>query len=264
VRILDLFCGGGGAAEGYMRAGHVVQGVDLADHAASYPGRFEQTDWATGLNKYADWADVVHASPPCQGYSSHVVSDGAWDRTQGRDEPRLIESVRAAIVATGKPYVIENVIGARPDMLDPFVLCGAMFGLPIARHRLIESNITRLAPPVHPDCRGIARAYAAERGWEYRDMSVTGKGRRAGTSERWSEILGVVHHMTQHELRESIPPAYTKYIGGILSGHDAACAHVCPTADDPEAEWNDEPCQSRPDHAIIYHDCTMCYEGSEE
>jgi DNA (cytosine-5)-methyltransferase 1 len=110
----------------------------------------------------------------------------------------------------GVPYVIENVPGA--PLLKPCILCGSMFGLDIQRHRLFEANFSLFAP-AHPKCRGIAKAAAARRGWEYRDMSVTGKGRRQGTSERWSELLGIDWPMRQHDLKESIPPAYTEWVG---------------------------------------------------
>ncbi len=40
--------------------------------------------------------------------------------------------------------------------------------------------------------------------------------RRAGTGERWAEIMGIDWPMTQHELREAIPPAYTEWIGAQL------------------------------------------------
>lgn len=47
-------------------------------------------------------------------------------------------------------------------------------------------------------------------------MRVSGKGRHAGTSERWKTFLGVTWNAPQAELAEMIPPAYTKYIGGKL------------------------------------------------
>ena len=92
-----------------------------------------------------------------------------------------------------------------------------MFGLPIPRHRLFESPVLDARDaPAHPQCIGVAARYADERGWDRRDMTVTGKGRRAGTSQRWSEIMGIDWYMTQHQLREAIPPAYTQWIGGRI------------------------------------------------
>lgn len=221
MRVLDLFCGGGGAGEGYRRAfpdAHIV-GVDCAAHPAyELIGRteFVQADALAFLSKHGRDFDFIHASPPCQGYSPHVSSvDSEWVPTRGKAEPRLIGAVRALLVTVGKPYAIENVMGARNELRSPVLLCGAMFGLKIARHRLFETSFPVDLLP-HPVCNGMAKAHAAEKGWEYRDMSVTGKGRRKGTASRWSELLGVTHPMTQSELAESIPPAYTQWIGGQL------------------------------------------------
>jgi DNA (cytosine-5)-methyltransferase 1 len=215
MKILDLFCGGGGAAEGYMRAfpGCEIVGVDIADHEDNYPGDFVCGDALDLLEKFGPSFDFIHASPPCQGYSPHVSSASSeWVPTLGRDEPRLIGAVRDLLLQVGKPYAIENVMGARNEMRSPTLLCGSMFGLDIARHRLFETSFPVDLLP-HPVCLGIAKEAAARRGWEYRDMSVTGKGRRAGTGARWSELLGVTHPMTQSELSEAIPPAYTHWIG---------------------------------------------------
>jgi len=211
-RLLDLFCGGGGAGVGYHRAGFDVVGVDLRPQP-SYPLPFVQAD---ALAYPLDGFDVVHASPPCQGYSGHVSSSGSrWAGTRGRLEPRLIDAMRDRLSAAGVPYVIESVVGARPYMWAPALLCGTMYGLPIPRHRLLESSIGWPAP-AHPRCAGVASAYADAHGWDRRDMSVTGKGRHAGTSGRWSEIMGVDWPMRQHDLREAIPPAYTEWIGRRL------------------------------------------------
>lgn len=212
-RLLDLFCGGGGASAGYAAAGWDVVGVDV-DPQPSYPFPFAQMDALAYLVLHGDRYDTIHASPPCQPYSRAVTSRSShWNDTKGKDEPALIDPLRLLLRDSGKPYVIENVMGA--PLLNPVLLCGSMFGLDIARHRLFESNVP-LPQPEHPNCRGIAKRAAERRGWEYRDMSVTGKGRRAGTADRWSELLGITHPMRQHDLKEAIPPAYTKWIGEQL------------------------------------------------
>ncbi len=211
-RLLDLFCCGGGASVGYLRAGFEVTGVDFQDQP-QYPFKFVLSDAIEYLRDHGSEYDLIHASPPCQGYSLHVSSRSSqWTPTAGRDEPRLIARVRELLQKSGKPWIIENVIGARRDMNAPIILCGSMFGLPVPRHRLIETSWMMMQPE-HPTCRGISKRFAAMRGWDYRDMTVTGKGRNAGTSERWSEILGITHKLTQHQLAEAIPPAYTHWIG---------------------------------------------------
>lgn len=211
VKCLDLFCCGGGAAAGYAAAGMIVTGVDI-EPQPNYPFAFVQSDAIEYLKKHGGEFDFIHASPPCQGYSSHVVSRSSkWVPHLGKDEPRLIDAVREVLLRLGKPFVIENVMGARNDMRTDLLLCGTMFGLPISRHRIFETSF-EIAQPNHPKCKGVAKSFAEIRGWEYRDMSVTGKGRRAGTADRWKEILGIEHAMSQHQLAEAIPPAYTRYI----------------------------------------------------
>ena len=216
--LLDLFCGAGGAAMGYYEAGFDVIGVDIVPQP-HYPFRFYKGDALEFLHDVVEGAhgfDAIHASPPCQGYSKHVSSSSSkWVPTLGKDEPKLIAPVRELLIDSGLPYVIENVAGAKADLINPVMLCGNMFRLPIARHRYFETNWGLTVPP-HESCRGIAKQYAEHMGWEYRDMSVTGKGRHAGTSDRWKQILGIDWDMTQHELAECIPPAYTAYIGAAL------------------------------------------------
>lgn len=219
--LLDLFCGAGGAAIGYDRAGFEVVGVDIR-RQTDYPGTFWQGD-AIDFLADIDPGSVaaIHASPPCQGYSPHVTSRSSEHAgTLGKDEPRLIDRVRLLVQWARVPYVIENVVGARGDLRGPMLLCGTMFDLPIPRHRLFETNF-RVAwdqVPRHPNCRGVAKRYAEDRGWDPRDMTVTGKGRNAGTKERWAEIMGWPDDVpvTQHGLREAIPPAYTTWIGAQM------------------------------------------------
>lgn len=216
LRVLDLYCGGGGAARGYAAAGFEVVGVDCVEQA--YPFAFHQADAIAYLLAHGREFDLIHASPPCQSYSAHVHSPGIWDRTRGYNAPRLINATREAALAIGRPFVIENVIGAVNVMGFSIILCGTMFGLPVTRHRLFETSFAALAPG-HPGCGGVAKRYAQSRCWDERDMRVSGKGRRAGTASRWKEILGIDADapMTLHQLRECIPPAYTRYMGDLAS-----------------------------------------------
>jgi DNA (cytosine-5)-methyltransferase 1 len=223
--LIDVFSGGGGAARGYQRAGFHVLGIDSRPIRGYAGDLFVQADWEDGL--WDVWQMVrstgvpyaIHASPPCQSYSTSVVSDGRWDRTAGRHEPRLIGAVRSRLQETGAPWVIENVVGARDELRGPLMLCGTMFGLVIARHRLFETSwrIGAFDTPRHPVCTADAKAHAIARGWDPRDMAITGKGRRAGTGDRWREVMGIDWPMTQHNVREAIPPAYGEWMGHQLA-----------------------------------------------
>src|SRR5512146_2584663 len=105
-RLLDLFCGAGGAAVGYHRAGFEVVGVDIRPQP-NYPFEFIQAD-ALDILRW-DWPerrfgrlDAIHASPPCQTYTKA-------QKLQGNDHPDLIGPTRRLLEQTGLPYVIENV-----------------------------------------------------------------------------------------------------------------------------------------------------------
>ena len=160
MRLLDLYCGAGGAALGYHRAGFdEIVGVDIVNQPR-YPFQFVQADALEFLADHGgefDEFDAIHASPPCQGYS--IMHNLPWLR--GQDYPLLILPTIEMLEALGKPYVVENVMGARHGSktlkkrgleahgLKAGWLCGTMFGLPFYRHRLFATNWMWLAPG-HP------------------------------------------------------------------------------------------------------------------
>lgn len=190
MRLLDLFCGAGGAAMGYHRAGFDVVGIDRRPQP-NYPFAFIQAD---ALTPPADLRafDLIHASPPCQAYSEATDWRGSRD-----DHPALIGDVREMLQASGVPYVIENVTGARMALQNPVMLCGSMVGLPIRRHRYFEAP--GLPFGLQPPCAHESTDLAFDHGYtapesEYRDAMGCG----------W---------MTVKESREAIPPAYTEYLG---------------------------------------------------
>lgn len=145
--LLDLFCGAGGAGMGYRRAGFEVVGVDV-EHQPNYPFEFIQRDALAYLVERGKDFDAIHASPPCQRY----CAPSQYNRNRA-SYPDHIPLVREALTLAGRPWVIENTPGA--PLINPTVLCGAMFGLRVYRHRLFESSIPLLAPTLHP--RHIAR-----------------------------------------------------------------------------------------------------------
>ena len=199
-KLLDLFCGAGGAGYGYHLAGFDVVGVDI-EPMRDYPFEFHQSDALEYLASHGHEFDVIHASPPCQAYSSmqHI-----WKNID--EHPDLVEPTRDLLLKTGKPYIIENVVGA-PLRVD-LMLCGTMFGLEIIRHRIFESNIPM--PLLVPACNhskvydpwhGKKDANKFRKAMGIHWMKDVGGGRRKGT------------------LSLAIPPAYTKYIGEIARAH---------------------------------------------
>ena len=170
MRLLDLYCGAGGAAMGYHRAGFdEIIGVDIAPQPR-YPFTFVQADALEYVAEHGHDYDAIHASPPCQGYS--IMHNLPWLR--GREYARLIKPTRDLMIQVGKPWVLENVMGAKwgcknlenisrligYDITDHGMkanwLCGAMFGKPFYRHRLFESNWFWLASG-HPKHQGVIK-----------------------------------------------------------------------------------------------------------
>lgn len=201
-RLLDLFCGAGGAAMGYHLAGFDVVGVDI-NPQKNYPFEFHQAD---AMTYPLDGFDAIHASPPCQAYSRLKAM---WP--EKRDAyPDLVGPTRERLHATGVPYVIENVPGA--PLVDPLLLCGTMFGLgargmDLRRHRLFETNFFL---PQYPCLHDKARKTIGV----YGHGGHSGKHRMANAAEA-REALGI-GWMNRDEMTQSIPPAYTQWIGERL------------------------------------------------
>lgn len=197
---------------GYHRAGFEVIGVDL-DPQPNYPFEFIQADALSLDPDFLAEFDAIHASPPCQSYS-----DLAKRNRNGHLWPRLIEPVREMLTDTGLPWIIENVEGA--PLIDPVVLCGTMFDeLRVIRHRLFESNV-KLEVPDHGRhplvfTHDKRKAHYGKLDQNVSYVQVTGGGNCTMANAR--DAMGGIDWMkTKVELNESIPPAYTKYLGEQL------------------------------------------------
>jgi len=234
-RLLDLFCGAGGAAMGYHRAGFDVVGVDI-NPQPNYPFEFVQADALEILTwscHYWSRFDAIHASPPCQAYSR--MRHLPW--LKDKEYPRLIEPTRKLLEATGLPWVMENVEDApmpRAPTLDGnhgFWLCGLMFGLPLYRHRLFESNLI-FEQPSHPKHRQVIlggrhlnKRYSQNGGGGVADVLpiVTVAGHTSGMMQYAPAAMGI-DWMPRDDLTQAIPPAYTEFIGQQLAQHLAVAA----------------------------------------
>lgn len=224
-RLLDLFCGAGGAAVGYDRAGFEVVGVDV-EPQPRYPFEFWQLDALAVL----DWLttgrwqcyslaeiDAIHASPVCKRWSRVTRTAGvATD-----DHPDQITPLRPRLVTAGVPYVIENVPGA--PLTDPILLCGSMFDLDVRRHRLFETNWGLKdhpwpcrhgiwGPRFHPN-----RSDRKKSGRLARVIVVAGHGNDGpgGRVADWRRAMGMPW-ANRDEIAQAIPPAYTEFIGRQL------------------------------------------------
>jgi DNA (cytosine-5)-methyltransferase 1 len=166
--------------------------------------------------------------PPCQAHSS-------ISRVSGRQKHHvdLIEETRELLIASGRPYVIENVIGA--PLHDPFMLCGTMFGLQtscgaeLRRHRLFEANWFVGLTPVCQHGRGVVGVYG-EHAHDRRRKTITVTGNTAQQNVVRNQLRRTfpVHEaqramgidwMPMSGLSQAIPPAYTKFIGERLLAH---------------------------------------------
>jgi len=207
VKLLDLYCGAGGASAGYAAAGFEVYGVDLK-HGKRYPYIYVRADVLDVLRdtNYLDQFDVIHASPPCQTHSITQHLRNAQGKTTNKLD--LIPETRAALIASGKPYIIENVPGS--PLINPIQLCGSSFGLKVRRHRLFESNMALIGSVCNHKVQG-------------RPVGVYGSlndeipkgGKTAATIDEAGNAMGISWAIWT-ELVEAIPPAYTKYLGGQL------------------------------------------------
>lgn len=207
MKLLDLFCGAGGSGRGYRNAGFHVTGVDYHTQPRYAGDLFVYADayeWVAGNA----WAfDIIHASPPCQRYSTLA------GRT-GRGYPDSIARTRELLQATGKPWIIENVPDA--PLNNPIVLCGTHFDLHaqtgdtirwLRRHRHFESPLPLEEPYGECGCDvvPIGGVYGNGGGGEQaRGYKFTSEQAREAMEIDW---------MTRRELSQAVPPAYTTFIG---------------------------------------------------
>lgn len=209
-RLLDLFCGQGGASMGYHLAGFDVVGVDAVAQPL-YPFEFHEAD----ANTYPlEGFDAVHASPPCKEHTELAKTvrqqyDSGW---------MLAHTIERLQAWNAGPWVVENVEAA--DMPGALTLCGSEFRLEddqyaLKRHRRFVSNVFLMGAG---GCLGHGRRSKRIIG-VYGDLSnadrQTGRGpdgrTRASVARArqlmrmpWADAAG---------LAQAIPPDYTRFIG---------------------------------------------------
>lgn len=215
--LLDLFCCQGGGASGYDRAGIRVVGVDINPQPL-YPFEFWQTDALDFLETFVDgcWEyegfAAIHASPPCQ-FATAYGNNKAHVRD---DHPNLIPATRELLEASGLPYVIENVEGARAELRDPVRICGTGLGVRVRRHRYFETNWPlegvpcdhgRFTDRIFPGSSNRPNGRTVMNVGEYRVPLDT---QREVMEMPWADLYGI---------SQAIPPAYTEHIGRQLTDY---------------------------------------------
>jgi DNA (cytosine-5)-methyltransferase 1 len=218
-RLLDLFCGAGGAARGYQLAGFHVTGIDNRPQPRYAGDVFIQADALEYVAAHGHDFDAIHASPPCQAFT-------VARNIRKRQHPDLISPLRPLLVASGVPWVIENVYGS--PLVWPRRLCGTSFGLRVEyrgtkyelrRHRYFEGGIPLgLTPPCDHRLpvigiygHGESKAMRSKRGFQISHVEQ----RRQIMEMSWAN---------RDEIAEAVPPAYTEFIGKQLIQHLQASA----------------------------------------
>jgi DNA (cytosine-5)-methyltransferase 1 len=212
--LYDVFCGAGGAAKGYQRSGFQVVGIDNKPQKHYCGDRFIKMDAIEFLDAYLAGkfprAAAFHASPPCQGYmiAGRIPSVGHAHI----DTLKLVEPVRERLIATGKPFIIENVPGA--PLQNYFQLSGMMFQLKVIRKRLFEVHGFEIgllpSPQTFRNCR-TAGYIPYAKGESHKGSNL----KQIWTKPRVAGAMGI-DWMLLKEMNQAIPPAYTEFIGKYL------------------------------------------------
>lgn len=201
MKLLDLFCGAGGAAMGYYRAGFDdITGIDNK-FQKHYPFKFIHADALEYLAEHGHEYDAIHASPPCQAYS---MAGQQW-RKNGKEYPDLIAKTRELLIQIGKPYVIENVPGS--PLIDPLILNGTFFNMKVRRVRHFETSFPIEHPPMPKEQPSHFRM-----GCPVREGDVITPVGHFSNVEYARRVMGI-NWMTGAELTQAIPPIYTEWIG---------------------------------------------------
>jgi DNA (cytosine-5)-methyltransferase 1 len=203
-KVLDLFCCEGGAGSGYALAGYLVTGVDIVPQPRN-PYKVIVSDALKFLRERGGEYDLIHASPPCQGYS-HLTP-----ASHKGNYKKLIPELRDILKLIKKPYVIENVAGARMELNNPIMLCGSMFGLRTRRHRWFETSFYIEAPCGcnHSEIPLLVTTASKASRAKRKELGMVPK------SVKNAPLAYGIGWMSSNGLRECIPPAYTLYIGKV-------------------------------------------------
>jgi len=214
-RALDLFCGAGGATKGLQRAGFHVTGIDNRPQPRYVGEHFIQADALQPPVRLEDF-DLVWASPPCQAFTQ---MSARWRGKGGKADSHknLLTPTLAMLAARERPWIVENVVGARRYMPHHVKLHGGQFGLGVHRPRLFAVNFLVLQPQARA-CRDPIGVYGprADGRRLFSRKDINGKvsiQRAAHSAAEACVAMGVDHEMDWDGIREAIPPAYSHHLG---------------------------------------------------
>lgn len=221
ISLLDLYCGAGLASDGYNKAGFSpIYGIDIKKQP-NYPyldAQYDAIEFLEGwyMEKFEYIFDVIHASPPCQLFTRA----GKLREAQG-GKPSSLDLLTPTIKLlkekwNHKPWVVENVPGAKELMPGAVQLCGSAFGLQVQRHRLFLSNLPIKGTECNHASFPIDPVSGKPRPWGVYHVpsdAIPAGGRTARNAAHAAEVMGVDRQMPWTQIKEGIPPAYTEYIG---------------------------------------------------
>lgn len=224
----DLGCGAGISSDGYASVGFEVDGFDNNPKVGKhYPYNFHCVDVLDLDASFLAQYDLIHLGGPCQPWSK-MLNCRPGLREKYTD---LIIPLRPRLIASGVPYVIENVEGS--PLIDPIWLCGTMFGKELYRHRGFEAGNGLVLPPLrHPE--HVKRASRAGH-WEPGTvMSIAG---HVGDIKKARELMGVSRFVPREELVEAAPGYMTAYVAAHAQAHLSREAALWRRTPSPTAGW---------------------------
>ena len=201
LRLLDLFCGSGGASFGYSSYFDDIVGVDIKP-MKKYPFTFVRADASTYP---LDGFDLVHASPPCL---DHSVTRYLFNEPDGSGW--LLKHTIERCLDQGVCYVVENVMNAKVNNHPhQFVLCGATLGpwlrndvrFYTPKHRKFWCNF----PVNPPDCMC---ATAKQLGFKPARLMNHGDL----PNYLYQRQLMEIDWMSLKQMKDAVPPYMTRFI----------------------------------------------------
>jgi len=120
MKLLDCFCGMGGASEGFHREGFECTGIDIVD--VGYPYKLILQDMRELDGRDFQGYDVIWGSPPCRDFSRFAKIYGTtWKNPPNPKNGLKLVQCFLNFVSQAKPrfWIMENVSGLREHLSLP-------------------------------------------------------------------------------------------------------------------------------------------------